>query len=113
MLKIQNIERIVGMLANGRYIAAAGNYGDTGNISSKEKFVFVIQDQNDGKEYDKQHYIVLEKNIAQNGKYYMFNMGLERVTGIHVPKYHMRNPADFAVYIKKVLVKTEDYYQTK
>ena len=43
----------------------------------------------------------------------MFNMGLERVTGIHISKDELKDAADFAGYIKKVLVKTQDFYQTK
>ena len=110
MLKIQNIKNIVGMMANGRDIIAAGYYED--RLEPNKYFVFKIAEQYDAEKYNKQHDIVLTKEVDETGNYYMFNMGLERVTGIHVPKNHMRNPADFAVYIKKVLVKTKDYYQT-
>ena len=111
MLKIQNIKNIVGMIANGRNIIAAGDYED--RLEPNKYFVFKIAEQYDAVKYNSHHDIVLTREVDETGNYYMFNMGLERVTGIHVPKYHMRNPADFAVYIKKVLVKTEDYYQTK
>ena len=112
MLKIQNIHRIVGMIANNRSIIAAGDYDDSLTKSTDRYFVFKIAEQYDAEKYNKHHDIVLTKEVDETGDYYMFNMGLERVTGIHVPKNHMRNPADFAVYIKKVLVKTEHFYQT-
>lgn len=112
MLKIQNIHRIVGMIANNRSIIAAGDYDDSLTKSTDRYFVFKIAEQYDGKEYNRHHDIVLRKEVDETGNYYMFNMGLELVTGIHIPKYNMRNPADFAVFIKKVLVKTEKYYQT-
>ena len=112
MLKIQNIKNIVGMSANGRTIIAAGDYDDSLTKRTDTYFVFKIAEQYDGQKYNKHHDIVLTKEVDETGNYYMFNMGLERVTGIHVPKYNMRNPADFAVFIKKVLVKTEDFYKT-
>ena len=110
MLKIQNIKNIVGMIANNRTIIAAGDYDD--RLEPNKYFVFKIAEQYDAEKYNKHHDIVLTKEVDETGDYYMFNMGLERVTGIHVPKYHMRNPADFAVFISKVLRKTESYYQT-
>ena len=113
MLKIQNIKNIVGMTANGRNIIAAGDYDDTLAKSNSTYFVFKIAEQYDAEKCNKHHDIVLTKEVDETGNYYMFNMGLERVTGIHVPKYHMRNPADFAVFISRVLRKTESYYETK
>ena len=113
MLKIQNIKNIIGMSANGREIIEAGDYHDSLAKSTDTYFIFKIAEQYDGQKYNKHHDIVLTKEVDETGNYYMFNMGLERVTGIHVPKYNMRNPADFAVFIKKVLVKTENFYQNK
>jgi len=112
MLKIQNIKNIVGMIANNRTIIAAGDYDDTLTKSTHTYFVFKIAEQYDGQKYNKHHDIVLSKEVDETGNYYMFNMGLERVTGIHISKYELKDAADFAGYIKKVLVKTEKYYQT-
>ena len=42
MLKIQNIHRIVGMIANNRSIIAAGDYDDSLTKSTDRYFVFKI-----------------------------------------------------------------------
>lgn len=112
MLKIQNIKNIVGMMANGRTIIAAGDYDDSLTKSTDTYFVFKIAEQYDGQKYNRHHDIVLRKEVDETGNYYMFNMGLERVTGIHISKDELKDAADFAGYIKKVLVKTEHFYQT-
>jgi len=112
MLKIQNIHRIVGMIANNRSIIAAGDYDDSLTKSTDRYFVFKIAEQYDAEKYNKHHDIVLTKEVDETGNYYMFNMGLERVTGIHISKDELKDAADFAGYIKKVLRKTESYYQT-
>ena len=113
MLKIQNIKNIVGMIANNRTIIAAGDYDDSLTKNTNRYFVFKIAEQYDAEKYNKQHDIVLTKEVDETGNYYMFNMGLERVTGIHISKDELKDAADFAGYIKKVLVKTQDFYQTK
>ena len=111
MLKIKNIGKIVGMYANGREIIEAGDY-DVPSKNGSEYFVFKIGKQNDGEDYDKEHDIVLRKQPEANGKYYMFRMGLELVTGVVVDFNEIKNPADICHWIRNVLVKTQTYYQT-
>ena len=112
MLKIQNITRIVGMSALGRQVAYAGDYRDRLRKTGKEYFVFRIGEVNDGKDYDREHDIVLSKEVDETGKYYMFNMGLERVTGIYIDKKDVQNPVLVCEGIREVLRKTKDYYST-
>ena len=111
MLKIKNIGKIVGMYANGREIIEAGDY-DAPSTKGSEYFVFKIGKQSDGKDYNKEHDIVLRKQPEKNGKYYMFRMGLELVTGVAVDFNEIKNPADICHWIRNVLVKTQTYYQT-
>ena len=110
MLKIQNISRIVGMKSLGREIIEAGDYRDILRNKGNTYFVFRIAEQNDGKEYNREHDIVLSKDFAINGKYYMFNMGLEQVTGIYVDLEDIKNPVELTYKIRNVLVKTQTYY---
>lgn len=110
MLKIQNIGRIVGMTALGRYIAEAGDYRDRLRNKGNIYFVFRISEVNDGKDYDRSHDIVLSKEVDGTGKYYMFNMGLETVTGIYVDKKDVQNPVLVCEGIREVLRKTKHYY---
>lgn len=110
MLKIQNIGRIVGMTALGRYIAEAGDYRDRLRNKGNIYFVFRISEVNDGKDYDRGHDIVLSKEVNETGTYYMFNMGLEMVTGIHIDKKDVQNPVLVCEGIREVLRKTQDYY---
>lgn len=112
MLKIKNIGKIVGMYANGREIIEAGDYNKIPRPDGSEYFVFKIGKQNDGEDYDKEHDIVLKKQPEANGKYYMFRMGLELVTGVVVDFDEIKNPADICHWIRNVLVKTQTYYQT-
>ena len=113
MLKIQNITRIIGMSALGRQVAHAGDYFDTLRKKGNIYFVFRINEVNDGKDYDRSHDIVLSKEVDETGKYYMFNMGLERVTGMHIGIKEVQNPVLLCEGIREVLRKTKDYYQTK
>ena len=112
MLKIQNITRIIGMSALGRQVAHAGDYKDILRKTGKEYFVFRINKMNDGKDYDRRHDIVLSKEVDETGKYYMFNMGLERVTGMYIGIKEVQNPALLCEGIREVLRKTKDYYST-
>ena len=110
MLKIKNIDKIVGLTGNHRRIVAAGDYRDSLRTTGKEMFVFKIESQKDGERYNKSHDIVLEKNVSQNGQYYMFNMGLELATGIYINKCDLKRATDVALSIKMVLMKTENFY---
>ena len=112
MLKIQNITRIIGMSADGRQVAYAGDYRDRLRKTGKEYFVFRIGEVNDGKDYDRSHDIVLSKEVDETGKYYMFNMGLERVTGMHIGIKEVQNPVLLCEAIREVLRKTKHYYST-
>lgn len=111
MLKIKNIGKIVGMYSNGREIIEAGDY-KASRPDGSEYFVFKIGKQNDGEDYNKEQEIVLRKQPEANGKYYMFRMGLELVTGVVVDFDEIKNPADICYWIRNVLVKTQSYYQT-
>jgi hypothetical protein len=110
MLKIKNIGKIVGMYSNGREIIEAGDYKVKDGMP--DYFVFKIAKQNDGKDYNKEHDIVLRKQPEANGKYYMFRMGLELVTGVVVDFDEIKTPIDICHWIRNVLVKTQTYYQT-
>ena len=112
MLKIQNITRIIGMTADGRQVAEAGDYRDALRKKGNIYFVFKISEVNDGKDYDRSHDIVLSKEVDETGKYYMFNMGLERVTGMHIGIKEVENPALLCERIREVLRKTKHYYST-
>jgi len=112
MLKIQNITRIIGMSADGRQVAEAGEYRDAIRNKGNIYFVFRINEVNDGKDYDRSHDIVLNKEVDETGKYYMFNMGLEMVTGIHIGIKEVQNPVLVCEGIREVLKKTKYYYQT-
>ena len=112
MLKIQNITRIIGMTAFGRYIAHAGDYTDALRKKGNIYFLFRISEVNDGKDYDRSHDIVLSKEFDETGKYYMFNMGLESKTGIYLDKKDVENPVLVCEAIREVLRKTQIYYQT-
>ena len=112
MLKIQNITRIIGMSADGRQVAYAGDYRDRLRKTGKEYFVFRIGEVNEGKDYDREHDIVLTKEVDETDKYYMFNMGLERITGIHIGIKEVQNPVLLCEGIREVLRKTKDYYST-
>jgi hypothetical protein len=108
MLQIKNIGKIVGMYSNGREIIEAGDYRE----SNTDYFVFKIAKQYDGKDYNKEHDIVLRKEPETNGKYYMFRMGLQLVTNVVIDKDELTNPVDVCHWIRNVLVKTQTYYQT-
>ena len=111
MLKIKNIGRIVGNYANGREIDEAGDYIDSLRPFGKEYFVFRIAAQRDGDNYNRRHDIVLAKIPNINGKYDMFNMGLQNVTQIEVTLDEIRIPTELSICIRKVLVKTQTYYK--
>jgi hypothetical protein len=111
MLKIKNIGRIVGFFANGREIIEAGDYRDVLRKTGKEYFVFKIRAQRDGNDYDKGHDIVLAKIPELNGKYRMFNMGLQLVTEIQISMDEIRIPTELSRCIRNVLVKTKTFYQ--
>lgn len=110
MLKIQNITRIIGMSADGRQVIHAGDYRDRLRKKGNMYFVFRISEVNDGKDYDRSHDIVLSKEVDETGKYYMFNMGLERVTGIYIDKKDVQNPVLVCEGIREVLRKTKQFY---
>ena len=112
MLKIENIGKIVNMYANGRLIVEAGDYRDSLRKLGYEYYFFKIQKQGDGVDYNKEHDIVLTKHKGPDGKYRMFNMGLQRVTEIEVDMKSFNLPTDFCIAIRNVLVKTQTYYQT-
>jgi len=111
MLTIKNIGKIVGSLANGREIIEAGDYIDRLRRTGNEYFVFKIAPQRDGTDYNKGHNIVLDKLSQINGKYRMFNMGLQIVTEIEVKLDEIKNPVDLAICIRNVLVKTQTFYK--
>jgi hypothetical protein len=112
MLKIKNINRIIGMHAYGRVIYGAGDYTDALRKTGKEYFVFKIEEIADGERYNKEHDIVLSKTPNVNGKYSMFNMGLQISTEIEVSMDEIRIPTELCTCIKNVLVKTAIFYQT-
>jgi hypothetical protein len=112
MLKIKNIEKIVGMYANGREIVEAGDYGD--NTLRKiwhVYYFFKIQKQGDSGDYNKEHDIVLTKQRGPDGKYRMFNMGLQRATEIEVDMKNINQPQDFCIAIRNILIKTQTFYK--
>ncbi len=111
MLKIKNINKIVGLYANGKMIIHADDYTDALRKSGKDYFVFKIEgdDGVDGS-YDREHEIVLSKIPNVNGKYDMFNMGLQNVTEIEVTLDEIRIPTELSKCIRNVLVKTQTYY---
>jgi hypothetical protein len=112
MLKIKNINKIVGLYANGKMIIHADDYTDALRKSGKDYFVFKIEgdDGVDGS-YDREHEIVLSKIPNVNGKYDMFNMGLQLSTEIEIDKDQIKSPNDLSFCIRNVLVKTQTYYQ--
>lgn len=112
MLKIKNIGNIVGLMANGREIIEAGDYKDCLRKDGRDYLVFKIAKQRDGVDYNKEHDIVLSKGVNENGKYRMFNMGLQLTTEIELHKDNLISATELAVAIRKVLVKTQTYYQT-
>lgn len=112
MLKIKNIGNIVGLLANGREIVEAGDYYDSLRKNGKDYFFFKIARVKDGVDYNKEHDVVLTKEINENGKYRMFNMGLQLTTEIEIGSEHLISATELAHSIRNVLVKTQTYYQT-
>ena len=112
MLTIKNIDKIVGLLANGREIVEAGDYVDSLRKNGKDYFVFKIARVKDGIDYNKEHDIVLTKETNENGKYCMFNMGLQIRTEIELHKDNLISATELAHSIRNVLVKTQTYYQT-
>ncbi len=109
MLKIKNINRIIGLYANGREIIYAGDYTDLLRKNGNEYFVFKIE--GDGEDYNKEHEIVLSKIPEVNGKYRMFNMGLQLVTEINVSIDEIRITSELCQCIRNILVKTQTFYQ--
>ncbi len=109
MLKIKNINRIIGLYANGKKIIHAGDYSDTIRPTGKEYFVFKIE--GDGEDYNKEHEIVLSKIPEVNGTYRMFNMGLQLVTEINVSIDEIRITSELCQCIRNILVKTQTFYQ--
>ena len=112
MLKIKNIGQIVGMLAGDRIIIEAGDYRDVLRKTGKEYFVFKIGARRDGNDYNKEHDIVLAKIPEINGKYRMFNMGLQIATQIELNLSEMQTPDELCLLIRDVLEKTLIFYQT-
>jgi hypothetical protein len=112
MLKIKNIGQIVGMLAGDRIIIEAGDYRDVLRKTGKEYFVFKIGARRDGNDYNKEHNIVLAKVAELNGKYRMFNMGLQVATEIQLNLSEMQTPDELCLLIRDVLEKTLIFYQT-
>jgi hypothetical protein len=111
MLKIKNIQRIMGLYANGRQIIEAGDYRDVLRQNGKDYFVFKIEAIGDYTDYCKEHDIVLSKIPELNGKYRMFNMGLQLVTEIEVSMDEIRIPSELCIRIRNILVKTQTFYQ--
>ena len=111
MLKIENVSRIVGMHVNGRVIIGAGDYIDSLRKTGKDYFVFRIERQNGYSGYDREHQIVLSRAKNVNGRYDMFNMGLQLSTQVEVDVDQIRKATDLASSIRNVLVKTQTYYQ--
>ncbi len=111
MLKIKNINRIIGLYANGREIIYAGDYIDSLRKNGNEYFVFKISKQRDGQDYNKEHEIVLSKSKNENGKYRMFNMGLQLCTEIEIENENLISASELAIAIRRILVKTQTFYQ--
>ena len=111
MLVIKNIEKIIGMYANGRYISEAGDYYDHLRKDGKEYFVFTIQHQKDASDYNSEHSVVLSKQKNENGNYRMFVMGLQNATEVEVSDDYIKAPMELVLAIRNVLVKTQTYYQ--
>jgi|688.fasta_scaffold773964_3 hypothetical protein len=112
MLKIKNINKIVGLHANGKMIIHADDYTDTLRKSGKDYFVFKIEgDDGVVRGYNKEHEIVLSKRPNVNGKYDMFNMGLQMTTEIEIDKDQIKSPNDLSHCIRNVLMRTQTYYQ--
>lgn len=99
------------MQANGREIVKAGDYIDHLRKLGHEYYFFKIQKQGDGVDYNWEHDIVLTKQKDPDGKYHMFNMGLQRATEIEVDIKSFNLPTEFCIAIRNVLVKTQTYYQ--
>jgi len=112
MLKIENIEKILNMYANGRLIVETGDYRDSLRKLGYEYYFFKIENQGDCVDYNKEHDIVLTKQKGTDGKYRMFNMGLQRVTEIEVNYTDITSVQNLCHCIRNILVKTQTYYQT-
>jgi len=112
MLKIENIGKIVGMYANGRYIVEAGDYYDRLRKDGKDFFVFKIEKQHNGSEYNSEFDVVLSKGKNENGNYRMFVMGLQRATEVEVSDDYIKAPMELVLAIRNTLVKAQTYYQT-
>lgn len=109
MLKIENIDKVVGSNANGRKVIYAGDY--VNNFAKGDVYyLFKIEKNATGLDYNKEHDIVLNKTAVAPGKYYMYNMGLEIATAILVDIKDMKTAADLNFLIRNVLIKTQQYY---
>ena len=119
MLEIQNIEKIKGdVLSGGRVVIDAGTYLD-GIRRSTELYQFVINECDDGEDFNKQQTIVLERkpgnkydpnNPKTKGKYEMFTMGLQMSTSTYLTKSDIKDPNVIRAYLQVVMDKTEQFY---
>lgn len=112
MLKIQKIDRIKGMFANGRVITDAGDYSGNHGRYKDIYYGFTIEGGGTFMDYERELNIVLSKTPNKNGKYDIFNMGLQSVTVIELDLLDIQSASTLAVWISRVLVKTKEYYET-
>jgi len=111
MLKIQKIDRIKGMFANGRVITDAGDYGGNYGRWRNIYYGFTIEGGGTFTDYEKELDIILNKNPNKNGKYEMFCMGLQSATIIELDLVDIQSASTLAVWITKVLKITKEYYE--
>ena len=119
MLEIQNIEKIKGdVLSGGRVVIDTGDFKD-GLRRATELYQFVINECEDGEDFNKQQTIVLERkpgnkydknNPKTKDKYEMFTMGLQMSTSTYLTKSDIKDPNVIRAYLQVVMDKTEQFY---
>lgn len=110
MLTIKNISRILGLSIRGRRIIEVDRFKD--RLDPDKYHSFTIEGIYDNKEYNREHYIVLTRTADTNGKYRLFNMGLQLCTDVEFDKYVISDPLLLCEKMRDVMRKTEEYYKT-
>ena len=107
MITIENIDKIIGMMAYGRDLVDIKEHT---NSVGEASYIFVFEQDEDGQGWYKQQNMHLIRDVDSNGKYQLFIMGLGNATQVTLSKSQIQNKAVLIQEMCKCLEKAKDWW---
>lgn len=109
MITIRNIQKIGGEMCLGRKI---WDVTKDENKLGEQFYCFQFGHEGNGLEWNKPVEVRLNRE-AREGMHYLFVMGLEGVTGIHITQENIRNKEALLDRITRVLSKAKYWWENE